>query len=410
MKTLKKLFSILAVMALAFAIGIVYETQDHFAAITLTILAGSFLVRKGMAYQSNIAFAILDPNDLTWNGKEAMDLSEAIYKKVFITPGLSSIHQMMTGIKAKTQLPFLGSLGLVGKKKTACDTTPNPGGISMSEKFADPEWITDRFEECWDTLAPSFFVWGLKEGIKKEDLTDTDFANFLEDKIAEAMMKAIFRIAHMGKVTEDTIANGGQLVNGTDKDYFNIIDGMWTQAISIATADTNRRVTITKNAAATFALQKFDAADVTNKVAETLFQDLYYNADFRVRGLEGLMILCTQSVADQYAKELRSRNLDASYTRIEGGYKALMFEGIPIVPISYWDVLISTYYHNGTKAYLPHRAILVSKENIPLITENESSLSELKAGYYDYGKKYYVDFGFLLDMKILDDELVQVGY
>jgi len=409
-KILSLLFGFIALSMVSYSIGESLGTHQHDMTIVLSVIAAGYVAKKGMQYQSNVAYFILDPTDLTWNGKEAQSISDTIYEKTFLLPGLNTIHEIRTGIKGKTQLAFLGRLGLVGKAKSACNVTANTGGIAMTEKFADPAWITDRFEECWEVMKESFFIWGSKEGLAKEDLTDSDFANFLEDRLSEAVAQAIIRIAHFGDLAADTVANGGELVNGTDKTYFNILDGMWAQAIDITVADTDRLNAIAKNAQATYALQRFNSTDVTNKVAETLFESMLYGADFRLRGMTGeLMFLCTQSIADQYAKELRSRNLDASYIRIEGGYKALMFEGIPIVPISYWDTLIQTYFKNGTKFFSPHRCILTTKSNIPLMTENEASLSELASNYDAYNKKYFVDFGFMLDMKILEDYLVQVA-
>lgn len=404
------MLAVLLMLALSFSVGNALGTHQYDVKLFAGLLIGGALVRAGMKYQSNTALAILDPTDLSWHGKEAQDISEAVYEAVFTTPRLADIHQVRTGIKAKTQIPFLGKLGLVGKKKANCDTTANPGGITMSEKFWDPEYVSDRFEECWATLKESFFIWGLAEGIKKEDLTDSDFAIFLEGRLASAVMEAIIRIAHFGNKSEDTVANSGNITNGTDIDYFNILDGMWPQLITIATNDTNRRVTIAKNSGNSYANQTFSGTDTTNKVAETCFQDLLYNSDFRLRDSGNLVILCTQSLFDQYAKELRSRNIDASFSRIEAGYKTLQFEGIQVIAISFWDTLIRTYFDTGTAWYLPHRAVITTKENIPIGVENEGSLSELDPFYDKKSKKYIVDFGWMLDMKVLEGYKVQVAY
>lgn len=358
--------------------------------------------------------SIITAADLTWNGEEIKALSEAIYEDVFPKPEITTFHTIVSGIKAKKQIVLLGALGLVGLKQTGCSITPNAGTITMSEKFWNPEYVGDRFQQCWTDLKESFWIWGLKNGKDKANLDKTDFANFFSERLADAMFEMIYRIAWFND-TDASLASdspAGTVTAGTTIGYFNIIDGFWKQAFAIAVADTNRKVTTltTKNAQSTFALQAFDADDTTAKIAETTFQNLKYNADFRLREQPNLAILCTQSLFDQYAKELRSRNIDASFERIEGGYTSLKFEGMEIIGVSIWDRMIRTYFSNGTKYYLPHRAILTTKENLQIGVEELGNLSDFEPFYDQTTKLFNVDFGFNIDAKIIEDYKIQVAY
>jgi hypothetical protein len=360
---------------------------------------------------SGFAFAgIIDPTDLTFNGKEAMSLSETVYENVFEKPGIRQLHAIMTGIKAKQQIPFLGLMGLVGKKKGACDITPNPNGISMSEKFWDPSYVTDRFEECWATLKESFFIWGLKNGIKKEDLTGTDFAKFFEERLSDAMLESVYRIAWFGDTAGDTISQGGDITNGTDTDYFTIIKGIFAQLYDIVIANPARRTTIARNAQATYANQLFDATDTTNDVATKIFQNLKFEADYRLRSKSGLVIISTLSLIDQYERERTSKDLEVAYMRLENGMDAVKVGGIPVIPFQLWDRYIDAYYNNGTKWLNPHRALLTTVDNIPIGTEEEGNLAEMDPFYDKVNKKYICDFGYNIDAKVLKDEEVQFAY
>jgi hypothetical protein len=356
--------------------------------------------------------SVITAGDLTWNGEEIKSLSEAIYEDVFPKPELTKLHTIVSGIKAKKQIVFLGALGLVGIKQTGCSITPNSGGITMSEKFWDPEYVGDRFQQCWTDLKESFFIWGLKNGKDKANLDKTDFANFFSERLADAIFEMIYRIAWFNDTDAALVTDSpaGTVTAGTTIGYFNIIDGFWKQAFAIVAADANRKVAIAANAEASYAAQAFDSTDTTNKVAETIFQDLKYNADFRLREQPNLVIICTMSLVDQYAKELRSRNLEASFERIEGGYTSLKFEGIEIIGVSIWDRMIRTYFDNGTKYHLPHRAILTTKENLQIGTEEVGNLSDFEPFYDQTTKLFNVDFGFNIDAKIIEDYKIQVAY
>lgn len=358
--------------------------------------------------------AIITPADFTWNGKEVMALSEAIIEKAYSKPALSEIHTLVTGIKAKQQLAFLSRIGLVGKKHTngTCEPTASTESSSGSEKFWDPAYIEDRFSECWDTFRESFFIWGLKNGIKKGDLTATDAYNFMKEIISDAQSEAVLRLAWFGDTAAANYNDSpaGKITNGVDTDFFTPFDGLWKQLFAIGTADSNRLNAIAQNAEATFSAQAFDDTDTTNKVVTKLFRNMLKGADYRLREQQNLVILCTQSLADQYVDELEAGGVDASFKIITDGIGTLTRNGVTIVSINFWDRYIKAYQSSGTAYYRPHRAILTVKDNIQIGCEEESNLAELDPFYDKKSKKFIVDFGFNLDAKVVEDYMVQLAY
>lgn len=356
---------------------------------------------------------LINPANLTWNGKEIQSLSEAIFVSGYNTPAVTQLFTVQQGIKAKQQIAILGLLGLVGTKKTNCTITPNSGTIPMSEKFWLPANIADRFEACWADLEASFFVWGTKNGINKADLTDTDFAAFVQDRIGIAMTEAVMRMVFFGDtaLTFNATTSGQLNSSAGDLPYFTPIDGLWKQIFAIGTATPARRITIAKNAAASYALQEFDAADVTNKTVTGILRSMKYGSDWRLRSQADLRFIVTQSMADQYAAELANyTNVEASYNRIEGGYLQLMFEGIPVIGVPFMDRYIRSYFANGTVYYRPHRAVLTDGSNLQVATEETGNLSEMSSFYDQRDKKYIIDYAHTLDAKVIQDHMIQAAY
>lgn len=358
--------------------------------------------------------ALITPGDITWNGKEVMALSEAVIEKAYAKPSLRDYHTIVPGIVAKTQVVFLGRLGLVGKKNTGnCAPEPNESGIQMTEKFWNPEYIEDRFQECWTNLRETFFVWGLKKGINKPDLSGTDFWLFLEDLLADAVEEAILRLAWFGdRDAANTNASPAGIISpGTDVDYFNPIDGFWKQIFEAVTANPLRKAgTFTKNAAATTALQQFDDTDTTNKVVTKALRLLLTKADYRLRAMGGVKIYVTQSVFDQYITELETTGLTPSFDVVTDGITVLKRNGVEIVAISFWDRYIAAYENNGTKLHLPHRALLTVKENLQIGTEEEAGMGALTTYYDPKDKDVIIDFGFNEDAMLVEGYLFEVIY
>lgn len=358
--------------------------------------------------------SVLNPATITWNGKEVMSLSEAIYTSTFVNPVITDFHTIIPGIVAKQQIAFLGLLGLVGRSGGGCSPTSDTPTAPMTEKFWEPAPITMRIEECYTTYNASFFVWAQNKGVKRADLTNTDVFNFIEERAMTGLEEAKLRHAWFGDVDAAHYSDSpaGIITNSTDLTFFNAIDGFWKQIYGIVASDPIRKAaTITKNAAATYALQKFDATDVTNRVVMSYFRSCLNDADERLSDREDKVFIVTKSVYDQYKSELGSYTaIEASYQLNIDGVKELMFDGVPIRKFSFQDRTIRAYQNNGTKYYQPHRIVLTTKINLQIGVESEEALNQLEIFYFQKDKTNIMDAEWLMDAKVIEDYMISVAY
>jgi len=263
--------------------------------------------------------------------------------------------------------------------------------------------------ECWENLKESFFIYGTRCGIAQADLTATDFWSFLMERMSDTLIEEVYRIVWFSDV--DVVA-AGNLTVGTDPDYFNKIDGFWKQLFAIVTADADRRTLglDSRNGQASFATQEFDSTDTTNLVVTNTLQNMRYGSDFRLRGKDGLQYIVTQSVADQYERELTACQKPYTTERLENGMTLLKSGGIEVIGFHFWDRMIRTYFNDGVVWFLPHRALLTVKTNTQIGTCEVANLSEM-ASIYDPIKKFnHLDTQYDIDAKIIEDYLIQVAY
>jgi hypothetical protein len=357
--------------------------------------------------------ALVNPSDLTFNGEEIKAVSEAVFESAFSKPELTKFHSVVNGIVAKKQIAILGRLGgLVGKGTGSCDPSSATNAIVNTQKFWNPAMVSDRFESCWTDLKSTFFLYGTKKGIEKYDLTGTDFLNFVEELVTDAIQEAIYRIAWFGDTGALNVVDGGVITNGTDLAYFNKINGFWKQIQAIASADATRLTTdlASRNGQASFALQNFTSTDTTNKVVSNALQNMRFGADYRLREQAGLVYVVTQSVADQYERELLAYNVAFTTERLENGITLLKSGGIEVYSFNLWDRIIRSYYSNGTKYYLPHRALLVTPTNLQIGTEEVTAMSGMDIFNDKKSKKNFIDFAFNIDAKVVLDYEIQVAY
>jgi hypothetical protein len=359
--------------------------------------------------------SIITAADITFDGEQIKSLGEAVFESAFAKPEIAKFHKIVTGIVAKKQIVIMGRIsGLVGKGSGECDPTDGPNTIGMSEKFWTPEMISDRLSQCWVDLKETFFVWGLKKGVEKSDLTSTDFLNFVEELMVDVIYEAIYRFAWFGDTDAADVdaTPAGVLTSGTNAAYFNKINGFWKQAFGIVGASAARLTAgiTAKNGAASYALQAFNSTDTTNRVVTNTLQNMKFGADRRLRGDETKVYIATQSVADQYERELIATTTAYEIDKIENGISLLKSGSIEVYVFEFWDRIIEEFYDNGTTYHLPHRIVLVSPENLQVGCEDEGSLISMDTFYDKKTKKNYIDFAFSLDAKIIKNAEIQLAY
>lgn len=358
---------------------------------------------------------IFNPSTLTLDAAELKSSAEAVFESAFAKPQLDKLNIIVNGIMAKQKIAILGRFqGLLGAGAGECDPTASTATIKASQKLWDPATISDRLTYCWTDLQETFFVWGLKKGVQKADLTGTEFLIFVEELLSDALIETYLRIAYFNDTdaaaTDDSPA--GNITAGTNLSFFNRIDGIWKQIYGIVAADANRLTAglTTKNAAASFALQEFNDTDTTNKVVTKTLQNLKFKADMRLRGKSNLVYIATQSVVDQYERELIASEANFTIDRLENGFTVLKNGGIEVIGFDFWDRIIRAYFSNGTKYFQPHRIILSTPENLQIATEESSALSTYDVFFDKKTKTTNVDFQFNMDAKVVEDHMVQVAY
>lgn len=359
-----------------------------------------------------MAFTI-DPNTIEFNGDEAKEFNGAIFTQSFTDPQITELHDIIEGIVVKTAIPIIGGLNNdIGLGDNDCAEGREDNSISVSQKLWDPAPVSARLPFCWKTLDKTFLQWGLNAGLKKPDLTSGVFMSFIEEQLQLKLREMLLRIAYFSNTSADHFSNGGSITDSVTLGYVNKIDGFFTQIDAIVAADASRRTLglDTRNAGTTYALQRFTAADTTNRVVTNVLQEMRFGADLRLRTSENIRFECTLSVADQYERELLAAEIPYSVERLENGVKMLKSAGIELVVMDFLDRMILKYHNDGTRVINPHRIILSTNSNMPVGTQNSGTFTEYSTIYDPIKKEVLVDIATELDAKILEDYMIQVAY
>ena len=347
---------------------------------------------------------------ITFNGKEA---TEGILEKVYYKPSFTRIHTVYPGIIAKEQIAFLDRLSKVTKLDAGCGLGQTTKVLPMHEKFWEPVPMKVWIQACWSDFVNSFFVWGMKKGINRADLSETDLATYLMDVIPEAMLEDIWRIVWFGDtaVAAYDASPAGTLGSASEAANYNMVDGLWKYifagvAIGAGTWGHIPRYINTYNALGTEAAQLALAADY----AVTVYKNLIKNADSRLRHAPNKVILTTDTLFQNFLDSKESKVLESSFKRQEQEFWEEIYRSCTIIPIESWDRHILADFDNTTTLYLPHRAVLTTIDQIAVGFDEMASATQFEAFLDKTTELYNIKGAYRMDTNIIENYMFSVSY
>ena len=363
--------------------------------------------------------AVINIDDLALAPQEAQSLSEVIFEKKIEKGNLTTMHSVITGIQHGKKIPFVGQLGLVGECISGCDA-PDGASLAMSEKTWEPKTIGFRLEHCSKDL--NSLVTYLKKKVQRYpdeyDISGSAEQTVVQMRAEDATEDMLWRFLHFGDKAIANVEDDGYLKDGVNVKFFNCINGLWTKVFAEANLSSGGKyyVSIAKNGEASYTAQDALATDYT----KGLIKDMIKKADARLKSAPNKVLLATDSLIENLLasfEEVSWKNamdVKADLARLTATYGRTAYiatyRGVDIYRVVNWDETIRTYFDNGTKWNLPHRALLTTPDNIPIGTPSTEMLGSLDSFYDRKDKKNYVDAEIMVDIQLLEDYMAVAAY
>lgn len=352
---------------------------------------------------------ILNLSGFTFTDEQLRQLNDLLMLEYVKGGPVGTFHNIITGIVSGKKIGWVGEMPTVGKASRGCTPAEDGVVIPVVEKTWSPAEWDILLKQCAADLESTLGVYSRKNNSDAYDLTGTDYERFISEKMGEAIVKAIWRIVWLGDTDAANFNDSpaGEITNGVDTEFFNIIDGLWKQIYAIVAGTAARRVTVAANAQATYALQ--DSA-FTPALAFGYLQQLKYTAHPALKQKSDLTVLATRSFVDKAEQYLMSLNIVPTYENLIEGVPALKINGIPVQPIDIWDEQIRAYQDNGTAYIRPHRALLTTIDNLFVGFPTVEGLGNINVWYEKKERANYFEMISKIDAKIAQNNLIQVAY
>jgi hypothetical protein len=327
--------------------------------------------------------AVINLSALTFTADQLRQMNELVVKAVLEAPTLNLFHELATGIKNDRQIGLIpGTLGLMGKAAQGCNPVADTLTDAATLKTWSPKRIEVILDQCATDIAASMAKLSRKLGIEVNDLTSTEYFAFILELLAVDLPKMILRHAWFGNTAAATVSDSpaGVLTAGTDPDYFNVLDGFWAQLAVIYAADSTRKIAVTGNSQATYALQKSVATPAT-MLAD--INNVIDSAPAVLSAQPDQVLIVTRSVFTRAYRALQAAGLAYKIELQSNGFNLMTWDGIPMYSVPLFDEWIQAYENNGTKYNNPHRIVYTTKSNLVIGMEGTTLFDNVKTSFDD---------------------------
>lgn len=354
-----------------------------------------------------------DIKNLTVDNLGLSNLRELLFLERLKFGSISETLNLQQGVIDGKIVGGVGDFGLIGENMAMCAPKYNQTKLGTQEKKWELGTLAVAEQMCAADFLETVARFCLNTGTDKSDLTNTDLLNFIiEPKFGEALEKALWRYMWFGDKAAANVEDGGIITDGTEVKFFNSMDGLFKRLTAITTQNTNQRVTISANTQATFALQRSKMFE--EGAATSVFDDLIYNANMKLRQRSDKMVLCTQSYADALASDIKKTNKgsDLQWESLFGGLVyATQYNGERILSLPIWDEMIAAHENNGSALNNPHRVLYAAKDTLwGGIESTNSILPNLKIWYSEDDDVNRIRGREEVGTLIWENDLIQFAY
>jgi len=336
-----------------------------------------------------------DGINIAYNGTYA---SKILLEPLFVSD-MMEYATVIPNVKYKMNMNLAGTLKGITAVNSGCgaNNCTDTDTFAISDKVLTTENVSVKQEQCWNTFKNRVIRESYKAGINMPDLTGTELANVIIDRIRTGIGYDLSRNMWGGL---STIAGD---LNCT---YSSMGDGLFEllNAGSFANSGKSQGVEGALSSTAATASYYTTGGDISGADAATLLSFVFENADSTLQRLPAAdkCIFVTANVYYGWYKALtqvaQAGSVNAGHSDAQSGKERLFFRGVEIKPMWVWDeiftatdassdaadkvaMLVDVDDSSGSNVEPRNLAIYAAKSNLFVGTDVNSPETELRMFY-----------------------------
>lgn len=349
-----------------------------------------------MALNIVTAFESLANDERAIQSVREVSLNKALYEET------SNFFSIVPGIKGGQQVAAMKGIEYITKAAAGCGgPSLSPDMPAISQKW-EPQLQEIKIKFCYDEFMGKFTQWGLANGYAIKDLAESDFMDFIQELIANAMALDMQRNVLFG----DENLTAAELSDANKLPFYQTIKKglIPTMEYFKTIADLQGNfIDLTNNAAATTSAQYAFAPTTAANIYKELVKA--YNFD-------GNILLSNQLLYDNYEDYITlgavGAGLQTSKDQVQNGIASLKVRGQEISPMKNFDRWRKTDFtvsdgNGDTVTLLPSFALFTRKEHLQVGVDDVNALSDLRLEYVGGSDEhFYIKANYMMDFKMVN--------
>ena len=354
------------------------------------------------------AHNIAQDGALTFTGTNA---SKYLLEPMFHSDEIMRNYSIYPNVKFKQFITMAPGLKSITARNSGCATTNacDPAGFEMEQKELEVYQVSVKQKQCWQEFQNLYIAESYKAGLNMPDLTGTQIADVILDRVRNA-------------IKYDTVRNmwaGDSGAAVADCSYQSMGMGLW-EALSVGNAinGTQMNEVTGTSAAAQFVTV---GATLVNTDASLVLEDVWNTAPAELQQIPASekRLFCTPNIYNAWYGTLTTVSaagaVGAGHEQAQIGKGRLYYRGVELVPMYEWDTALTAL----TGADLPplftaavagtqqtNGVIYAAKDNLIIGTNVTDPDNQLKMFYDEVSDNMYVRANFTMGFQYGWDSLV----
>ena len=267
--------------------------------------------------------------------------SKILLEPMFHSDDIMSNYTIYPAVKMRQNITMAPSLSSITAVHSGCGTTNtcDPAGFTVTQKYITVENVSVKQSQCWDEFKDQVIVESYKNGVNMPDLTGTQLADVIIDRVRNGIQSDMVRNMWAGDNAAGVVA--------IDCTYASMGDGLWVTLSAGGAINGTQMREVTGNLGAAATQQITVGATLPAADAILILEDVYNTASSALQAIPASekRIFCNPNIYNAWYSALTqvasAGSVDYGHSEAQVGKNRLYFRGVELVPMYEWDTALT---------------------------------------------------------------------
>lgn len=344
--------------------------------------------------------------------------SKILLEPMFRSDDIMRNYTVYPNVKYKQNLMLAPKLQGITALNTGCSSTNtcDPAGFTIAPKVITVNNVSVKQVQCWDEFKDQFIVESYKSGINMPDLTGTQLADVILNRVRHGIQSDVVRNMWAG---DTAVAAGGATCS------YAWADGLWKSLSAANAINGTQMVEVTAGATTTKANTEAVGGTIASVDAITLLTTIFDGAPAELQQIPASekRMFVTPNLYNAYYGALTAVSVtgavDFGHSEAQSGvnYARLSFRGVELVAMYEWDTALTALNPalfncagvTGGAADVKNGVIYAAKDNLMIGSNVNDPDTQLKMFYDEVSDNMYIRSNFTMGYQFGWNSLVTGG-